>query len=82
VLVLEAKAQMGVLGGTGGRRKKERNVILEIAFKKVEGILSRAPSFSFICAYNVWVIFPPPPRYQTETILPLSLILLRREYKQ
>jgi hypothetical protein len=52
----------------------------------------------FICAYNVWVIatpfplptpfsppppYPPlPPRYQAETILPLSLILLKRECKQ
>jgi hypothetical protein len=50
----------------------------------------------FICAYNVWVIAPtfphpvpypppprsPPPHYQAETILPLSLILLKREYKQ
>jgi hypothetical protein len=52
----------------------------------------------FICAYNVWVIsspFPPSPsslfpsltphltpRYPAETILPLSLILLKREYKQ
>jgi hypothetical protein len=40
----------------------------------------------FICAYNVWVISPllPPltPRYQAETLLPLSLILLKREYKQ
>jgi hypothetical protein len=25
---------------------------------------------------------PPPPRYPAETILPLSLILLKREYKQ
>jgi hypothetical protein len=55
-------------------------------------------SFSFICAYNVWVISPlfpcplpspprplpplPPPCYPTETTLPLSLILLKREYKQ
>jgi hypothetical protein len=54
--------------------------------------------FLFICAYNVWVISPlfppppslspasylspPPPRYQAETILPLSLVLLKREYKQ
>jgi hypothetical protein len=54
--------------------------------------------FLFICAYNVWVIsppfpqplphpprplpLPPPPRYPAETILPLSLILLKREYKQ
>jgi hypothetical protein len=52
----------------------------------------------FICAYNVWVISPPfphpfhyhptpslcspPPPYQAEAILPLSLILLKREYKQ
>jgi hypothetical protein len=46
----------------------------------------------FVCAYNVWVIspfFPPPPPsypqppyYQAETILSLSLILLKREYKQ
>jgi hypothetical protein len=46
----------------------------------------------FICAYKVWVIsplfplLPPspplPPHYQAETILPLSLILLKREYKQ
>jgi hypothetical protein len=51
-----------------------------------------------ICAYNVWVISPPfphalpyppapsfsppPPHYPAETILPLSLILLKREYKQ
>jgi hypothetical protein len=25
---------------------------------------------------------PPTPRYQAETILPLSLVLLKREYKQ
>jgi hypothetical protein len=25
---------------------------------------------------------PKPPRYPAETILPLSLILLKREYKQ
>jgi hypothetical protein len=25
---------------------------------------------------------PPPPQYPAETILPLSLILLKREYKQ
>jgi hypothetical protein len=52
----------------------------------------------FICAYNVWVISPPsptpsltpsapslsplPPHYLAETILPLSLILLKRKYKQ
>jgi hypothetical protein len=52
----------------------------------------------FICAYNVWVIsspflpstlfpsasslFPLPPHFQAETILPLSLILLKREYKE
>jgi hypothetical protein len=42
----------------------------------------------FICAYNVWVISNPLPltplssRYPAETILPLSLILLKREYKQ
>jgi hypothetical protein len=52
----------------------------------------------FICAYNAWVISPPfsypfpypptlslsPPfpRYPAETILPLSLILLKRKYKQ
>jgi hypothetical protein len=50
--------------------------------------------FLFIGTYNVWVISPPfllpppltplpsPPCYQAETILPLSLILLKREYKQ
>jgi hypothetical protein len=48
--------------------------------------------FLFICANNVWVfsplfLLPPPlphltPRYQAETILPLFLILLKREYKQ
>jgi hypothetical protein len=27
-------------------------------------------------------ISPPPPRYLAETILPLSLILLKKEYKQ
>jgi hypothetical protein len=26
--------------------------------------------------------YSPTPRYQAETILPLSLILLKREYKQ
>jgi hypothetical protein len=43
----------------------------------------------FICAYNARVISPPfppptplPPCYQAETILPLSLILLKRAYKQ
>jgi hypothetical protein len=25
---------------------------------------------------------PPTPRYQAETILPLTLVLLKREYKQ
>jgi hypothetical protein len=42
----------------------------------------------FICAYNVWAISPPfsppppLPPYLAETILPLSLILWKREYKQ
>jgi hypothetical protein len=52
----------------------------------------------FICAYNVWVISPPFPHplpnpptpslsltyshHPVETILPLSLISLKREYKQ
>jgi hypothetical protein len=27
-------------------------------------------------------LFPPPPCYPAETILPLALILLKREYKQ
>jgi hypothetical protein len=27
-------------------------------------------------------LFPPPPQYPAETILPLFLILLKREYKQ
>jgi hypothetical protein len=51
----------------------------------------------FICAYNAWVTSPPcphplpyhppcslsiPPPYLAETILPLPLILLKREYKQ
>jgi hypothetical protein len=52
----------------------------------------------FICAYKDWFISPhcphplpyhplhplplPPPQYPAETILPLSLILLKREYKQ
>jgi hypothetical protein len=48
----------------------------------------------FICAYKAWVISPPCPhplhpslsplplQYPAETILPLSLILLKREYKQ
>jgi hypothetical protein len=35
----------------------------------------------FICAYNVWVISPPFPPFPL-TILPLSLILLKRAYKQ
>jgi hypothetical protein len=38
----------------------------------------------FICAYNVWVISPPfshPPSLSpAPSILPLSLILLKREY--
>jgi hypothetical protein len=50
--------------------------------------------FIFIFAYNVWIISPllppslsppsspPPPHYPARTILPLSLILLKREYKQ
>jgi hypothetical protein len=54
--------------------------------------------FLFICAYKAWVISPPfshpfpyplapslcspPPRYLAETILPLSLLLLKKEYKQ
>jgi hypothetical protein len=48
--------------------------------------------FLFICSYNDRVILPPlltppppspppPPSYQAEMILPLSLILLKREYK-
>jgi hypothetical protein len=37
----------------------------------------------FICAYNVCVISPPLPlHYPAEPILPLSVILLKREYKQ
>jgi hypothetical protein len=43
----------------------------------------------FIYAYNAWLISPPyslppppPPQYPAETILPLPLILLKREYKQ
>jgi hypothetical protein len=37
----------------------------------------------FICVYNVWVISPSLlPHYQAETIMPLSLIFLKREYKQ
>jgi hypothetical protein len=45
----------------------------------------------FTCAYNVWVISPPcplpplspphPPRFQAETVLPLSLILLKKRHK-
>jgi hypothetical protein len=48
--------------------------------------------FPFIHMCNVWVISPsyhqppslspPPPRIQAETVLPLSLILLKRDYKQ
>jgi hypothetical protein len=44
----------------------------------------------FTCAYNVWVSSPPTSHplplphlhFQAETVLPLSLILLKREYKQ
>jgi hypothetical protein len=46
----------------------------------------------FTCAYIVWVISPPcflplpspptPSRFQAETVLPLSLILLKRRHKQ
>jgi hypothetical protein len=46
----------------------------------------------FTCAYIVWVIvppYPPPPlsspiapRFQAESVLPLSLILLERKQKQ
>jgi hypothetical protein len=36
----------------------------------------------FICAYNALSLSPPLPQYPAETILPSSLILLKREYKQ
>jgi hypothetical protein len=45
-------------------------------------------SHLFICAYIVWAIsplyplLPTPPPFQAESVLPLSLILLKREYKQ
>jgi hypothetical protein len=55
-------------------------------------MISSFSFFLFICAYNVWVISPlfpylhpyspPPPHYPAETILALSLILLKTEYKQ
>jgi hypothetical protein len=45
----------------------------------------------FTCAYIVWVISPPcltslpfppfPPHFQTEPVLPLSLILLKKRHK-
>jgi hypothetical protein len=42
-------------------------------------------SFIHMCIQCLGHFFPLPPspsRYQAETILPLSLILLKREYKQ
>jgi hypothetical protein len=44
----------------------------------------------FICVYIVWAIslhysqppFPSSPRFQAESVLPFSLILLKRKYKQ
>jgi hypothetical protein len=45
----------------------------------------------FLCAYIVWAISSPypspppfplnPPHFEAESVLPLSLILLKREYK-
>jgi hypothetical protein len=52
---------------------------------------SPTPQFFFVYSYvhTMFGLFlpptahsPPPPRFQTETVLPLSLILLKRQYKQ
>jgi hypothetical protein len=59
--------------------------------KKMTFVFSFLKFLLFICAYNVCVIFipfpllppspSPPPRFWAETVLPLSLILLKRDYK-
>jgi hypothetical protein len=46
----------------------------------------------FTCVYIVWATSPPyllhapsphhPPHFQAEPVLPISLILLKRKYKQ
>jgi hypothetical protein len=75
---------LGTLQGNGNSR---------VAKSSQPGFLFFKIFILFICAYNVWVIslpFPPPPSflsplapsltpcYPAETILPLSLILLKR----
>jgi hypothetical protein len=36
----------------------------------------------FTCTYIVWVTSPPcPPHFQTEPVLPLSLIVLKKRHK-
>jgi hypothetical protein len=42
-------------------------------------LLAPTPSLT---THSAPFLSPPPPPYQAETILPLSLILLKREYKQ
>jgi hypothetical protein len=45
------------------------------------GHCSPAPTPSFT-THSVPSLSPLPPQYPAEAILPLSLILLKREYKQ
>jgi hypothetical protein len=44
--------------------------------------LYNSSSQHLLCVYLVLSPSPPPPRYPAETISSLSLILLKREYKQ
>jgi hypothetical protein len=80
----------------GQKKEKKAPTKVDGGSSKIENYFLKF--LLFICAYNVWVISPPfpaapavpappapgplSPRYQTETILPLSLILLKRECKQ
>jgi hypothetical protein len=47
---------------------------------RLGSFLPPSPTHSFT-THSTPSLFPTPPQYPAETILPLSLILLKREYK-
>jgi hypothetical protein len=71
---------------------KEGDVIQTYSNPRDNGCEEQRFFFFFICAYNVWTISPlyppipspspPLPCFQAETVLPISLILLKTEYEQ